>query len=77
MHVAEIYLRYFREDATIRERWIGEELLGKSAEEEVPDAMVEDVAGARVIEFGGTYDSRRVAKFHRHCSSRGLRYELW
>ncbi|QDV66095.1 hypothetical protein Mal65_52680 [Crateriforma conspicua] len=79
-HVAELYLRRTAMDATVRERWVGEEILGRDTRgEKVPDALLTNGVGEAdlVIDFGGSYDKRRVQQFHSYCEKNEVAYELW
>lgn len=80
IHVAELYLRLLEKDQSTRERWIGEEVLGRDLKgETVPDAILKNSDGLPelIIDFGGRYDTRRLRHFHEHCQKRELAYELW
>ena len=80
LHVSQVYLRMRRERPQLAAFWLGEEIVRPTrTDEKLPDALIVDPAGnpARVIEFGGRYDHKRVAAFHIDCQSRELPYELW
>lgn len=80
LHVAAIYLRLADEAPTLAEGWVGEELLASERiGQKLPDALIRDPAGRDrlVIEFGGSYDARRVGEFHADCAARKLPYQLW
>ncbi len=80
LHVSEVYLRLRRERPELADRWLGEEIVRPTRiDEKLPDALIVDAQGhpARVIEFGGRYDHKRVCAFHEDCAARGLPYELW
>ena len=80
VHLAEVYLRYLRADGSIAKRWQGEEIAEKDdPADKLPDATIVDVDGVAnlIVEFGGSYDRRRVEKFHRFCERKSLPYELW
>lgn len=79
-HVTELYLRRVAMDATVRESWTGEEILGQDIlGEKVPDALLRNNDGQAdlVIDFGGSYDKRRVQQFHSYCEKIEVGYELW
>lgn len=80
LHVSQVYLRMRRERPQLAAYWLGEEIVRPTrTDEKLPDALIVTRAGnpARVIEFGGRYDHKRVAAFHLDCQARGLPYELW
>ena len=80
LHVSEVYLRMRRERPELAAHWLGEEIVRPTRiHEKLPDALIVDAQGnpARVIEFGGRYDHKRVCAFHQDCAFRGLPYELW
>lgn len=81
LHLASVYFRILRNDPAAAAAWLSEDLLPKPARpgEKLPDAVLKDARGqvARVIEFGGAYDARRVSKFHLFCAAHGYPYELW
>ena len=79
--VSEMYLRLVRESPADAARWVGEDRLAPHYRGgKLPDAALTDRPDARpklVLEFGGAYDKRRVAAFHRFCADRRLPYEVW
>ena len=79
--VSEIYLRLLRDDPESAARWVGEDRLAPYRRgRKLPDAVLAGRADATpelVLEFGGAYDKRRVAAFHRECADRRLPYEVW
>ena len=80
VHLAEIYLGYLKADGSIAERWLGEEIAEKAKPaDKLPDATLVNGDGTAnlIVEFGGSYDRRRVEKFHRFCERKSLPYELW
>ena len=82
LHVAELYLRLFRDHPALAEGWAGEDARkaqGLELFEKLPDAVIFDSKGtARLaIEFGGRYPPERVAEFHEHCKERRLPYQFW
>lgn len=80
LHVAELYLKFRRERPEDAARWIGEDARRKSGRFlKDPDALLDrgPNASPHVVEFGGRYDAKRVAAFHKDCAQRGRSYELW
>lgn len=79
--VSAMFLRLLRDDPPAVARWIGEDRLAPyRRRQKLPDAVLADGPDAEpelVLEFGGSYDKRRVAAFHRDCARRGLAYEVW
>lgn len=78
--VAAVWLRLKEAAPAWAEAWCGEDLLAHTRRgEKLPDAFIVD--GDRqvtwVIEFGGGYDTSRVAAFHADCAARELPYQLW
>ena len=78
--LAELFL-YFRqnrsEDAIL---WRGENASDVTdLKSQRPDAVLLDSSGyeARVIEYGGLYNAKRLDRLHRCCKQRSLPYELW
>ena len=79
--VSAMYLRLLRDDPAAADRWIGEDRLAPHRKgRKLPDAVLADDpadAPELVLEFGGSYDKRRVEAFHRDCALRGDAYEVW
>ena len=78
--VAAVWLRLHADAPDWAEAWRGEDLLAQTRRgQKLPDSFIVDAEEQviSVIEFGGSYDARRVAEFHRDCDDRGLPYQLW
>lgn len=81
LHVSTVFLKLFVADRDTADRWCSEDRLPelKRYREKLPDAAIKDQEGkiVRLVEFGGSYNERRVEKLHRHCDDYSLPYELW
>ncbi|NNJ28115.1 hypothetical protein [Alienimonas chondri] len=79
--VSAMFLRLLRDNPPAAARWIGEDRLAPYRKrQKLPDAVLADGPGSEpelVLEFGGSYDKRRVAAFHQDCARRRLAYEVW
>ena len=79
--VGEMYVRVMADRPDLLPRWIGEDVLKPHRKnQKLPDAVIADGPTAvpeLVLEFGGAYDKRRVAAFHRDCERRQVPYEVW
>jgi hypothetical protein len=90
--VAAIYLQLCRTLPAMAAAWVSEDyfrLLARSQGsaagtgwpelDKQPDAVLLDGSGSiiRLIEFGGSYDARRVEKTHRSAVRARLSYSLW
>lgn len=78
--VAAVWLRLHDQAPEWADAWRGEDLLAHTRRgEKLPDAFVVSAAGdvVCVVEFGGSYDTRRVREFHEDCADRGLPYQIW
>jgi len=78
-HMGEVYGFYYRHRPEDFCRWVGENALAKADwGVKNPDAFIyQDEKPIRVVEFGGSYDAKRVTDFHAYCKERDLPYELW
>ncbi|MBI1315075.1 hypothetical protein GC176_27605 [bacterium] len=78
--VAQVWL-HFRSDCPARaDAWRSEDLMADTRRgQKLPDAFLVDAAGhtVAVIEFGGSYDARRVRDFHNDCAVRNLPWQMW
>ena len=80
IHLSEVYVRLLKTQPTRARAWLGEESIRASRKgQKLPDAVITDPQRGEigVVEFGGTYDQKRLRAFHAHCHSRALPYELW
>jgi len=80
LHVTSLYVRFSRCDAERAQAWLGEDCIPKAGyRKKDPDAVLifDNGRPELIIEFGGKYDARRVADFHRDCRERERAYELW
>ena len=80
LHMAEVYRQYRLKRPEEAVLWKGEDAFKKAEHgTKNPDAFLiaTDGSVARVIDFGGRYDTERVLDFHVHCADRELEYELW
>jgi hypothetical protein len=78
--VAAVWLRLREIAPQWAMAWRGEDLLAHTRlGEKLPDAFIVDKNEKVlwVIEFGGSYDARRVKAFHEDCAARDLPYQLW
>jgi hypothetical protein len=90
--VAAIYLQLRRTEPEAACAWVSEDYFrllhrGRRATagrvwpalDKEPDAVLLDDRGqiVRLVEFGGSYDARRVEKTHRSAVRAGLPYSLW
>ena len=81
IHVSAVFLKFktFRvSDARI---WMSEDNYDAQREQlkgaKLPDAVLEKEDGFLAIEFGGAYDKKKLAAFHRWCQSEQMPYEIW
>lgn len=80
LHVTEVYLHYRTVCRDLAALWRGEDEIAAERKNQVlPDALLVDTAGnpIRAIDFGGSYDARRLKHFHEDCGNRQLPYEVW
>ena len=79
--VSAMYLRLLGDDPAAADCWIGEDRLAPHRRgQKLPDAVLADGPAdppELVLEFGGSYDKRRVEAFHRDCARRAHAYEVW
>lgn len=79
--VSQMYLHYRTHLPELADAWIGEDTLAPfRRRQKLPDAVIAEAPSARpvvVLEFGGSYDKRRVEAFHLDCQQRGVPYEIW
>jgi len=78
--VAQVWLRFSSVDPRQAAAWHGEDLMAHTrVRQKLPDAFLLNPEGTpvAVIEFGGSYDSRRLRDFHLDCASRRLPYQIW
>lgn len=79
--VSQMYLQLLEAQPALAAQWIGEDMLAPyRIGQKLPDAVLAKSPDARpslVLEFGGSYDKRRLAAFHSDCQERGLKYEVW
>lgn len=60
--------------------WRGEDVMAATRfRQKLPDGFIVDAQNRPMcaMEFGGSYDERRVRAFHEDCAERGLPYQLW
>ncbi|MDA1013852.1 MAG: hypothetical protein O3A00_05285 [Planctomycetota bacterium] len=78
--LSQVWL-HFRSDCPARaDAWRSEDLLAHTRHgQKLPDAFLVDAEEntVAVIEFGGSYDGRRVRDFHNDCVIRNLPYQIW
>src|SRR5262249_55091248 len=79
LHVSSIFLRMRSSCPALSATWVGEDELEVSDGEKLPDAVLIDLQCRKklFIEFGGASPAKRVERFHEHCLSEGLPYQLW
>lgn len=81
LHVTQMYLSVLSRNPELAERWTPEFLLKPFLPKfsKTPDAafLDSDREIGRILEFGGRYDARRVARFHEYCAKYKYAYELW
>lgn len=78
--VAAVWLKLHADAPDWAEAWRGEDLLAHTrVRQKLPDSFIVDNEErvVSVIEFGGSYDTERVAEFHRDCCDRDLPYQIW
>jgi hypothetical protein len=78
--VSAVWLWYHCYRPQSADAWRSEDMLtGIEVGESVPDAVLVDQheQPAVLIEFGGDYDTDRVAAFHDDAAGRGLPYQIW
>jgi len=78
--VSAVWLRLHDRAPEWADAWRSEDLLAHTRRgEKLPDAFLLNTAGDTVcvVEFGGSYDTRRVREFHEDCADRGLPYQIW
>ncbi len=78
--VAQVWLHFRSVDPARSEAWRGEDVMAHTRHgEKLPDAFLVDEKSRTVaiIEFGGSYDTRRVRDFHNDCLTRNLPYQIW
>ena len=78
--VAQVWLHVRRDCPARADAWRGEDLMAHTRHDQKrPDAFLVDDDGqtVAVIEFGGSYDARRVRDFHNDCLTRNLPYQIW
>lgn len=77
--LSDVFVHYFVCDPTLIQYWWGEDQINTKGKK-VPDAVIatsRDARPDRVVEFGGSYNARRVEQFHATCKREKLEYELW
>ncbi|WP_339888921.1 hypothetical protein [Rhodopirellula europaea] len=77
--LSDVFVWYFRNCPSAIGTWFGEDRLTRNAGKR-PDAVLAETATTRptkVIEFGGSYNAKRVEEFHKSCEQNKLEYELW
>ena len=78
--VAAIWLRILKEAPDWADNWQSEDQLPHACSgEKVPDALLvgDNAQVLWVVEFGGSYDSRRLREFHQHWAGQNLPYQIW
>ena len=78
--VAQVWLQFATVDPPQAAAWRGEDLMAHTRRgQKLPDGFLVDADGTpvAVVEFGGSYDTRRVRDFHLDCASRDLPYQIW
>ena len=76
--LAGVYLAIWRDRLELAKQWVGEDL-AKRERGQIPDAVLVGPFGRtlKAIEYCGLYSADRFKRFHQHCVSRRLPYELW
>ena len=83
LHVSQIYLTCLDSNPDVTQNWVSEEVLSTTLRpkrgDKLPDAALIDPDGRMrlVVEFGGSYDRKRVEKLHRYCERQEVPYHLW
>jgi hypothetical protein len=79
LRLASIYTAYRLQRPKLAQLWVGEHGLPKAGFRiKDPDAFLCNGGKVlRVIESAGRYSEWQVEKFHEHCESNELPYELW
>lgn len=78
--VAAMYLILAKASTQMADSWVGEDALPKKQKQKIPDAALiptHKKKPAKLLEFGGDYDKRRLEAFHRYAASIPLPYEIW
>ncbi|MHC4880742.1 MAG: hypothetical protein ACYTGL_30175 [Planctomycetota bacterium] len=78
--LAQVWLLFASVDPPQADAWHGEDLMAHTRRgQKLPDAFLLDAEGTpmAVVEFGGSYDARRVRDFHADCARRNLPYQIW
>ncbi|HZZ26755.1 MAG TPA: hypothetical protein VFE46_02010 [Pirellulales bacterium] len=81
VHLAQVYLRFLRQEPRTAKRWVSEHQLyaeGGGRNERLPDAIIRHPRNRDldlVVEFGGKYPKMKLIEFH--DALRHLRYQIW
>ena len=91
LHIGQVYIHYKEQYPQEFAEWVGEDSLSKAGDHiKDPDAFI--CIGAKfandsllkIVEFGGSYDAKRIRDFHKHCTGQlnhlgqlGVPYEIW
>lgn len=78
--VAQVWLLLTTDWPSQAEAWRSEDVMAHTRRgQKLPDAFLVDADGTpfAVVEFGGSYDARRVREFHDDCAHRNLPYQIW
>ena len=78
IHVAQVFFLYRRRYPELAEHWVCEDQLrAEGRQDDIPDAVIRLPGGEEIIvEFGGSYDARKLRVMHIEYSSHG-RYQIW
>ena len=78
IHVAQLFFHLQRGALELSEHWMHEDQLRREGwRSSIPDAVIRLPYGKEIlIEFGGSYDARKLRIIHENYSTRG-RYQIW
>lgn len=80
LHLASVFLRIRTTRPDDADKWISEDIIrrtGTNRKQRIPDAVIDRGSGKHVVEFGGAYGKRKLARFHSYCSEVYSSYEVW
>src|SRR5262249_35616252 len=80
LHLSTVFLLLRQRRPDDAAGWISEERIRRTRNtlaEKLPDAMIRNGSGIRVVEFGGSYPKKKLEAFHGYCAAQELPYEVW
>jgi len=78
--LGEVYVFYRIQKPAEAAGWIGQQAWPNTAPRvKCPDVLLVNQRGGpmRAVQSAGRYRARQLDRFHRHCATSGLPYELW